>query len=141
MPRSIKKSVAIPQPIRDGLLKQLHNGVIDYPSENAAWIGLARYQLLIGKPHPMTAPIARMHQTDQDLIDDFICELASRGLSLKGQFLARLIKEAVSGLQNPTENAVAELVPRELLRWAVEWRRDPQGFIERLAVGCTSQAN
>jgi hypothetical protein len=26
-----------------------------YPSENAAWIGLARYQLLIGKQHPVTA--------------------------------------------------------------------------------------
>ena len=72
MSRSIKKSIAIPQPVRDALAGQIENGVLDYPSENAAWIGLARYQLLIGKPHPVTAPIALMHQRHQDLIDDFL---------------------------------------------------------------------
>jgi hypothetical protein len=133
MPRSIKKSVAIPQVVRDGLLNQLRDRVIDYPSENAAWIGLARYQLLIGKPHPMTAPIARMHPDDQDLIDDFLSELALRKLSLKGQFLTRLIKEAVAGLDHPTQEKVVELVPSELLRWAKEWRRDPEGCIRKLS--------
>ena len=30
-----------------------------YPSENAVWICLARYQLLIGKPHPVKVAISR----------------------------------------------------------------------------------
>ena len=41
------------------------------PIENAAWIGLVRYQLLSAKPHPITSAIARMHPDDQDAIDDF----------------------------------------------------------------------
>jgi len=139
MPRSIKKSVAIPQVIRDGLLNQLRDRVIDYPSENAAWIGLARYQLLIGKPHPMTAPIARMHPDDQDLIDDFLGELAVRKLSLKGQFLTRLIREVVAGRDQPSEDEVAQLVPNQLLKWAQMWRQDPSRGIEALITPTSPQ--
>jgi hypothetical protein len=31
-----------------------------------------RYQLLIVKPHPVTAAIALMYQNHQDMIDDFL---------------------------------------------------------------------
>jgi len=55
MSRSTKKSITVPNPVREGLTAQLKAGTLDYPSENAAWIGLARYQLLSGKPHPITA--------------------------------------------------------------------------------------
>jgi len=90
MPRSLKKSITVPNPIREGLLAQIEDGTLDYPSENAAWIGLARYQLIVGKPHAITVAIARMHPEDQDVIDDFLLEVASRGLSLKGQFFGPL---------------------------------------------------
>jgi hypothetical protein len=132
MPRSLKRTITIPNPIREGLLSQLKDGTLDYPSENAAWIGLARYQLIVGKPHPITVAIARMHQTDQDLIDDFLLEVASRGLSLKGLFLAHLVQEAVSGADSPGEQEVAGLVPGELLRMAKAWRKDPNGVMKGL---------
>lgn len=132
MPRSLKKSVTVPTPIRDGLLAQLADGTLDYPSENAAWIGLARYQLLVGKPHPITAAIARMHPVDQDLVDDFLLEVAGRGLSLRGQFLAHLVKEAVSGADSPGEQEVGGLVPGELLRMAKAWKKDPERVIAGL---------
>lgn len=61
-------------PVRDRLSQR----------DNAAWIGLARYQLLIGKPHPVTAAVARMHADDQDVIDDFLLEVSQQGLSLRG---------------------------------------------------------
>jgi hypothetical protein len=135
MSRSVKKSIAIPQPVRDGLCAQIENGTLDYPSENAAWIGLARYQLLIGKPHPVTAAIALMHQRDQDMIDDFLQEIATRGLALRGVFLEHLIHRAIDGSHEPTSQGTAELVPLELLKLAREWKKKPAAVIARLAAG------
>ena len=132
MPRSSKKSIAVTHPVRTGLLAQLKAGILAYPSENAIWMGLARYQLLIGKPHPVTAAIARMHADDQDAIDDFLLEIASRGLSLKGQFLERLVALGIARCQNPTEQEVTELLPDELLRLAKAWRKDPEGVLASL---------
>lgn len=132
MPRSLKRSITVPNPVRDGLLAQLQDGTLDYPSENAAWIGLARYQLLIGKPHPITVAIARMHPDDQDVIDDFLLEVATRGLSLRGQFLSHVVQRAVSGAADPNEQAVTEMVPGELLKMARAWRRDPDGVMKSL---------
>ena len=122
MARSSKKSITIPNPVREGLVQQMADGTLDYPSENAAWIGLARYQLLIGKPHPVTAAIARMHSDDQDVIDDFLLARARSGESLKGQLLTKLIKATIDGTSSPTEQAVAELLPAELLKMAKHWR-------------------
>ena len=132
MSRSTKRSITIPNPVRDALSSQIENGVLDYPSENAAWIGLARYQLLIGKPHPITSAIARMHADDQDVIDDFLLEIAKRGLSLKGQFLSQLIKSALNGSDVPTEQEIANLLPQELLCMAKEWQKKPDKVIATL---------
>jgi hypothetical protein len=126
MARSSKKSITIPNPVREGLVQQMADGTLDYPSENAAWIGLARYQLLVGKPHPVTAAIARMHSDDQDVIDDFLLARARSGESLKSQLLTKLIKAAIDGTDSPTEQAVAELLPAALLRMAKQWRATSQ---------------
>ena len=104
-----------------------------YPSENAAWIGLAHYQLLIGKPHPVTAAIARMHADDQDVIDDFLLEIASRRLNLRGHLLSRLIRQAIYGCSQPNEQEVEQLVPQELLKMAREWRKNPERVLAHLA--------
>ncbi len=61
MSRSTKRSITIPTPVRESLVHQIRSGILAYPSENAAWIGLARYQLIIGKPHPVTAATARRY--------------------------------------------------------------------------------
>jgi hypothetical protein len=132
MPRSLKRSLTVPNPLREGLLVQIRGGILDYPSENAAWIGLVRYQLLIGKPHPITVAIARMHPDDQDVIDDFLLEVAGCGLSLRGQFLSHVVQRAVEGAAQPNEQAVTEMVPGELLKMARAWRKDPQGVMAGL---------
>ena len=123
MPRSTKKSITVPNPVREGLIEQVKGGILEYPSENAAWIGLARYQLLIGKPHPVTAAVARMHADDQDVIDDFLLDVSQHGVSLRGQFLSRVVRRAIEGCDDPAEQEVSALVPQELLRMAREWRR------------------
>lgn len=132
MARSTKKSITVPNPVREGLTTQIERGILDYPSENAAWIGLARYQLLVGKPHPVTVGIARMHQEDQDTIDDFLLEIATRGLALRGQFLSHLIRRSIAGDGTPNEQEVQSLVPQELLKMAREWRKHPERVLARL---------
>ena len=66
-----------------------------------------------------------MHPEDQDVIDDFLLEVSQQGLSLKGQFLSRVVRRAIEGCDDPTEQEVEGLVPQELLRMAKEWRRKP----------------
>jgi hypothetical protein len=132
MSRSTKKSITIPNPVRDALNAQLETGVLNYPSENAAWIGLARYQLLIGKPHPVTTAISLMHQSHQDIIDDFLHAIAVRKIGLRGQFLSRLISQAIAGDCNPTEQEVGTLIPQELLKMAREWKRHPDQVLKQL---------
>ena len=132
MPRSSKKSIAVTTPVRNALLAQMKAGVLDYPSENALWMGLARYQLIIGKPHPVTAAIARMHADDQDVIDDFLEAIALRGLTLKGQFLEGLVHAVVAGSPHPNEQAVMDLVPAELLKLARAWKKNPAKVLASL---------
>ncbi len=135
MPRSSKKSIAVTHPVRNGLLAQMKAGVLDYPSENAAWIGLARYQLIVGKPHPITAAIDRMRQPDQDVIDEFLHEVSRRRLTLKGQFLEKLVALGIARCQHPNQQEVTELLPDELLRLAKAWRKEPEKVIASLAGG------
>jgi hypothetical protein len=81
----------------------------------------------------VTAAISRMHADDQDVIDDFLEEIATRGLALRGVFLERLIRQAIDGSIEPTCQGTAELVPLELLKLAREWRKTPADVIARLA--------
>ena len=73
-----------------------------------------------------------MHAEDQEVIDDFLLEVATRGLSLRGQFLAHVVQRAVSGTADPNEQAVTEMVPGELLKMARAWRRDPEAVMAGL---------
>ena len=76
-----------------------------------------------------------MHADDQDVIDDFLLEIATRGLALRGVFLERLIRQAIDGSEEPTCQGTAELVPQELLKLAREWKKTPAAVIARLAGG------
>jgi hypothetical protein len=73
-----------------------------------------------------------MHPDDQDVIDDFLLEVATRGLSLRGQFLSHVVQRAVSGTGDPNEQAVTEMVPGELLKMARAWRRDPEAVLSAI---------
>ena len=66
------------------------------------------------------------------MIDDLLLAVASRGLSLKGQFLAHLVREAVTGADSPGEQEVGGLIPSELLRMAKAWRKDPEEVLAGL---------
>lgn len=126
MARSKKKSVAIPHAILEGLeIQRLGEGgaLRNYPSENAVWVGLGRYQLISGKGHPITEAIAALPPEDQDAIDDFLLALAQAGLNLKGSFLDYAIRRALAGDQdNPTSQDIPPLLAGEILDLAKRWR-------------------
>jgi len=73
-----------------------------------------------------------MHPADQDVIDDFLLAVSTRGLSLRGQFLSHVVRRAVEGTGQPTGQVVTEMVPGELLKMARAWRKDPQGVLAGL---------
>lgn len=73
-----------------------------------------------------------MHAGDQVVIDVFLLEVGSVGLSLRGRFLAHLVREAVSGADSPGEQEVAGLVPSELLRKAKARKKDPEEVLAGL---------
>lgn len=133
MSRSTKRSITVPVPVREGLKLQIKEGIIEYPSENAAWIGLARSQLLVGKPHPVTAVIARMYPADQDVIDDFLLEIAAKRINLHGRLLAQVDQEAICRWSSPNGQTVEQILPQEILKLAREWRKHPKRVMARLA--------
>ena len=74
-----------------------------------------------------------MHQSHQDIIDDFLHAIAVRKIGLRGQFLSRLISQAIAGTSNPAEQEVGTLIPQELLKIAREWKGHPDQVLQRLA--------
>ena len=122
MARSAKRSLTVPHPVRDALQTQIEDGTLNYPSENAAIIGLIRYQLICGKAHPLTEPIARMHPDEQDVIDDFLLAITEAGLNLKGQFLENLVKQVTAGEDSQSLSVVNQLLPTQLLKMAKQWK-------------------
>ncbi len=74
-----------------------------------------------------------MRADDQDAIDDFLEALAVNGLSLKGQFLERLVALGIARCDHPNQQEVTELLPAELLAMARRWRKDPEGALASLA--------
>jgi hypothetical protein len=90
MPRSTKKSITVPNPVREGIVEQVKGGILEYPSDSAARIGLVRYQPLIGEWSKVTSAVVRMQAEHHGVTDDLPLDLAQRGLSLEGQFVPQL---------------------------------------------------
>lgn len=118
MSRSYKKTLTLPHPIHDALGMQVEQGVIDYPSLNAAHVGLARYQLMVGQPHFITSAIARMHPEEQDIIDDFLMALTERQLNVRGSFLKAITKRLIDGKEDPNPDEIISLQASEVLALA-----------------------
>lgn len=124
MSRSSKRSITVPNPVRDAIKSHLSDGTLDYPSENAAWVGLARYHLICGQGHPLTEPIARMHADDQDIIDDFLSWCAENGHNLKGRLLDNIVRRVQAGKpgMDISGEKMNTLLPDELLKMAKRWK-------------------
>lgn len=126
MPRSTRRSFAIPHPLNDGLEKQLADKTIDYPSTNAAINGLILYQLLSGKPHSVTSRIAYMHNDHQDAIQDFAHELTERGLTVIGSFIRRVAERVAAGEPEPDPAEIERKHADQILEWALRHQRGDQ---------------
>jgi hypothetical protein len=122
MARSTRKSLLLPQPVADALDIQRERGVVKYASLNAFLVGLARYQCLAPGAHLVTEPIANMGQADQDVIDDFLLALNSKGLRYRSQLLEHLLRG-----DSPAPTSQPD-IPGQLLKTARLWKADPAAF-------------
>lgn len=83
--RSAHKTFKIPVPLGEGfdLLRQPGQPLDDYPSNNAAIVGLMAYAIAFPRRHQLTAGLAKMHPSDQDLVHDFLLKCLKDGTDLK----------------------------------------------------------
>lgn len=64
---------------------------LGYPSISAYYKGLARYDMLVQGPHPMTLPWAHLSMAKQDEIDAKVLRLTQTGVGERGQLLRRIM--------------------------------------------------
>lgn len=88
------------------------------------WLGMGLYQLFVGKDHPVTAPIMKMCQEDQDLIFDWVAAKSEEGAFLKGSYLERVISDTLEGKVRPSHEDVMRILPDEVLLLAKEWKAE-----------------
>lgn len=83
--RSAPKSVKIPVALLDAIeiLRQPGRPLADYPSVNAALVGLIRYAIAFPRPHDLTTGIARCLPDEQDAIDDLLVIVAREKIDLR----------------------------------------------------------
>lgn len=132
MPRSAKKSISIPHPLLEALEKQLADGILDYPSVNAAINGLLLYQAISRKPHPITSRIAYMHTGHQDAIHDFFAEVNERGLAPSGSFNRRVAERVAAGEPEPDPDSIELKQADQILEWALRWQRGDESVWEEV---------
>jgi len=83
--RSSSKSFKIPVALLDAVdhLRQPGQPLADYPSTNAAIIGLIAYTVAFPRPHELTAGLSRLHPDDQDKVHDFLLRAVKDGIDLR----------------------------------------------------------
>ncbi len=98
--RSTPKSIRIPSPILDAVehLRKPGHPFADYPSLNAAIVGLLRYAVAFPRTHELTAGIARLPENEQDKIDDFLAASARDSIDLRGLLPKPATAEAILSL-------------------------------------------
>lgn len=98
--RSTPRTVKIPVPLIDAIehLRQTDQPFADYPSTNAALVGLLRYAIAFPRPHELTAGIARLSPGDQDRIDDLLLEAARSQVDLRQHLPKPATAEALLAL-------------------------------------------
>ena len=84
------RSIKLPADLYDAA--ELRAKALGYPSLNAYFKGLLRYDLLIQGSHPLTLPWASLPLGQQDKIDAHLLDITKAGKGEKGQYLEHLMK-------------------------------------------------
>lgn len=96
--RSVPKTAKIPAPIWEAL-RELRRGVLkDYPSDNAALVGILVYVVTFPIPHKLTAALARRPADEQDLVHDFLLKAVREGIDLRERLPKPATVEALIAL-------------------------------------------
>lgn len=91
---------------------------LGYPSYSAYAKYTQIYDLMIGKPHTVTAEMARQPVVEQDAIEEEVVAMYERGEAYKGQYFERMVQEAAKEVANGehlAEETVAQRVIKKLL--------------------------
>ncbi len=83
--RSASKSFKIPVPLLESVehLRQPGKPLAEYPSTNAFVIGLIAYAVAFQRPHGLTAALARLPASDQDIVHDFLLYVVRNEIDLR----------------------------------------------------------
>jgi hypothetical protein len=133
MARSKKTSLNVPNPLLDGIQLLQDKGIINYPSTNAAIVGLIRYALLKPGPHYITEAISHLHADQQDIIDDFLLEIAQRGHSLGRTFLRHAADRASQNLPEPDPETIQRTTAGQSLNLALRWQQGDETVWDEIA--------
>jgi hypothetical protein len=77
-----------------------------YESVNAFMIGLGRFEAMIQKPHPMTAPLAKKSTLEQAKLDADLLKIVKRGKPLKGSLFEHIVQRMKEGEE--VDKAIAQ---------------------------------
>lgn len=81
--RSKPVTIKVPSPVAEAIETLLARGTLGaYPSRNAAIVGLLTYTAIFPRLHDLTVGIARLPESDQDTIHDFIIRAVRDGTDL-----------------------------------------------------------
>lgn len=103
--RSLQISGKVPVAVLEALsIRKDRAEFGNYPSGNAQLVGLLLYAVMFPKIHKLTVGISKLHQSEQDLIYDFVLKCARDGVSIadmepKPMTAGALLKIAKSSTQ------------------------------------------
>jgi hypothetical protein len=106
--RSAPRTVKVPVPLLEALdhLRKPGQPFADYPSTNAALVGLIAYAVAFPRPHKLTAGLAKMRPEDQDIVHDFLLKAATEGIDLRDVLPKPATAEALLLLAKQHQHAI-----------------------------------
>jgi hypothetical protein len=105
--RSKPVSLKLPQKLYEASREKAAQ---EYPSYNAYVTWLIFYDMLVHKPHHITAPLARAHVDDQDKLIDEVVDAYQQGRNLHGSWFENKVRKALAELESAGQMEFSQIL-------------------------------